>query len=168
MLGIGLLAGGVAVGAPNESAISVSLPQATYNVRLVDGNVVANHIQLNWSPTKMQGRAFGSVAVLSLKQDTVSGNIGGVPVNLKARTEDGALIGEGGFLGGPVRLRFSPQELHVYLNGCTYRLKAEGDHYVGPRSCDSPLARPVTVGLPEDFQKLTPAEQMILLLLSLG
>jgi hypothetical protein len=168
MLGIGLLAGGVAGGAPSEPAISVTLPQAAYNVRLVDGNVVANHIQLSWTPANMRGRAFGAVTVLSLKQDKVTGNIGGVPVNLRAHTEDGALVGEGGFLGGPVRVRFSPQELHVYLNGCTYRLKAEGDHYVGPRSCDSPLARPVTVGLPEDFQKLTLAEQMVLLLLSLG
>jgi hypothetical protein len=168
MSGLGLLAGGVAVGAPNEPAISVSLPQATYNVRLVDGNVVANHIQLSWSSTTMRGRAFGSAAMLSLKQDTVSGHIGGVPVNLKTRTEDGALIGEGGFLGGPVQLRYSPSELHVYLNGCTYQLKAEGDHYVGPRSCDSKLARPVTVGLPADFQKLTPAEQVLLVLLSLG
>ena len=168
LVGIGLLAGGLAVGAPNAPAISVSLPQASYNVRLVDGNVVASHIQLSWTPERMRGRAFGAVTVLALKQDKVTGNIGGDPVNLKAHMEDGALVGEGGFLGGPVRLRFSPQELHVYLNGCTYRLKREGDNYVGPRSCDSPLERPVTVGLPEGFQQLTQAEQMILLLLSLG
>jgi hypothetical protein len=168
MLGMGLLVGGVALGASNEPAIAVRLPQAAYNVRLVDGNVVANHIQLNWTPTKMQGRAFGTVAMLSLKQDQVSGHIGGVPVNLKARTEGGVLIGEGGFLRGPAQVRFSPQELHVYLNGCSYRLKLVGDRYEGPRSCDSLLAGPVTVGLPEDFQKLTPAEQVLLLLLSLG
>ena len=168
LLGIGLLAGGVAVGAPAEPAISVRLPQAAYNLRLAGGNVVANHIQLNWTPTEMRGRAFGTVAVLALKQDQVAGNIGGVPVNLKARTEGGALIGEGGFMGGPVELRFSPRELHVYLNGCTYQLKYVGDRYEGPRSCDSRLAPPVTVGVPEDFQNLTPAEQMILLLLSLG
>jgi hypothetical protein len=158
----------VAVGAPNEPAISVTLPQATYNVRLADGNVVANHIQLSWNSERMRGRAFGAATMLSLKQDKVSGNIGGDPVNLKSHMEDGTLVGEGGFLGGPVRVRFSPQELQVYLNGCTYRLKREGDNYVGPRSCDGPLARPVTVGLPEDFQKLTQAEQMVLLLLSLG
>jgi hypothetical protein len=153
LLGLGLLAGGVAVGASKEPAISVRLPQAAYTLRLAGGNIVANHIQLSWTPTEMRGRAFGSVAVLSLK---------------KARTEGGVLIGEGGFLGGPVQLRFSSQELHVYLNGCTYRLKHAGDRYEGPRSCDSSLAPPVTVGLPEDFQTLTPAEQMILLLLSLG
>jgi hypothetical protein len=168
MLGIGLLAGGGAVGAPTEPAIAVRLPQAAYNVRLSDGNIVANHLQLSWTPTNVRGRAFGSVAMLSLKQDQVSGHIGGVPVNLKARTEGGALLGEGGFLRGPAKVRLSPKELYVYLNGCTYRLQPVGGRYEGPRSCDSLLAGPVTVGLPEDFQKLTPAEQVLLVLLALG
>lgn len=165
---LGLLAGGVAMGAPREPAISVRLPQAAYNVRLTGNDIVAPHLQLHHSRTELRGRAFNATTVLHLKGDEVAGTIGGSLVNMKVSSQGDTLRSEGGFLGRPAEVRLSPTELHVYVGGCTYRLKNTEGTYVGPRSCDSSLAPPTEVSLPDVFHELTPAEQVALLLLSLG
>ncbi|MDY7226202.1 hypothetical protein [Hyalangium rubrum] len=165
---LGVLAGGMAVGAPSEPAISVKLPQASYNVRLTGNDIVSPHLQLHHSRKELRGRAFDASTVLSLKEDEVKGTIGGGLVNLKVSSQGDTLRGEGGFLGRPAEVRLSPMELYVYVGGCTYRLKNTEGTYIGPRSCDRVFAPPTEVTLPEVFQELTPAEQVALLLLSLG
>jgi hypothetical protein len=168
MLGLGLLAGGVALGASNDPAISVRLPTASYNVQLTGKDVVAPHLQLHHSPRELRGRAFDAPTVISFKQGEVTGNIGSGAVKLKIKTEGTTLKAEGGFAGRPVELTYSPTELTVYINDCTYRLKNTEGTYVGRRSCDHSYQRDTEVWLPEVFQELTPAEQATLLLLSLG
>ena len=167
-LSLGLLAGGVAGGAPSEPAISVRLPQTSYNVRLTGKDIVAPHLQLHHSQEELRGRAFESTTVLSLKEDKVTGNIGSSLVNMKVTTQGDTVKSEGGFLGRPAEVRFSPAELHVYVGGCTYRLKNTEGTYVGKRSCDRVFEPESEVVLPEVFQELTPSEQVALLLLSLG
>jgi hypothetical protein len=168
VLSLGLLAGGVAVGAPTEPHISVKLPQTSYNVRLTGKDIVAPHLQLHHSREELRGRAFEATTVLSLKEDKVTGTIGGSLVNMKITTQGDTLKSEGGFLGRPAELRFSPAELHVYVNGCTYRLKNVEGTYVGRRSCDRVFEPDSEVVIPEVFEELTAPEKVALLLLSLG
>jgi len=168
MLSLGLLAGGAAVGATSEPHISVRLPQTSYNVRLSGRDIVAPHIQLHHSREELRGRAFDTTVALSLKEDRISGNIGGALVNLKVTTQGDTVKGEGGFLGRPAEVRFSPEALHVYVGGCTWPLKNTEGTYVGKRSCDRALEPPSEVVIPERFQQLTPSEQVALLLLSLS
>ena len=168
LLCLGLVVGGVAVGQPEPPAIAVRLPFRSYNLRFSGDDVYSLDVQLHRSPTKWRGRAFGRVANLTLKEDGVSGVIGAAPVNLKVREEGDILLAEGGFLGGPVRLRFSPKELHLYMGGCTYELAYTEGRYQGPRSCDSNLAPAVQVSVPDAFGGLGPTEQATLLLFSLA
>ncbi len=156
------------MGAPSEPRISVRLPQASYNVRLTGEDIVAPHLQLHHSREELRGRAFGATASLSLKEDRITGNIGGVLVNLKVTAQGDTVRGEGGFLGRPAEVRLSPEELHVDVGGCTYRLKNTEGTYVGRRSCDRAFEPPSEVIIPEAFGQLTPSEQVALLLLSLG
>jgi hypothetical protein len=167
-LSLGLLAGSAAMGASSEPHISVRLPQASYNVRLTGKDIVAPHLQLHHSRQELRGRAFEATTMLSLKEDGVTGRIGNTLVNMKVSTEGDTVKSEGGFLGRPAEVRFSPAELHVYVGGCTYRLKNTEGTYVGKRSCDLALAPPSEVVIPEEFRELTPAEQVALLLLSLS
>lgn len=168
-LGLGLLVGAVAVGAPGEPAISVRLPQTAYNVRLTGRDIIAPHLQLFHSPREIRGRAFGRVMALSLTGNEARGAIGGVPINLRASLRGDTLRATGGFLGGSARLLLSPTELRLSVRGCTYTLQHTADgRYVGPRSCDARLAPPVELTLPEVFHQLTPAEQATLLLLALS
>lgn len=163
---LGLVAGGGAVAA-DAPAISVRLPYNAYNLRFQGEDVVSLAIQLHRSPTELRGRAFGAPTLLTLKEGGVSGVVGGTPVNLKIRQEGDTVQAEGGFINGRVTLRYSPEELHVYINQCTYKLTYSEGRYVGPRNCDSSLLPPVELGLPAMFQQLAPAEQVTLLLLAL-
>lgn len=156
------------MGAPSEPHISVRLPQAAYTVRLTGQDIVAPHLQLHHSREELRGRAFDTTVALSLKEDRVTGNIGGALVNMKVSTQGDTLKSEGGFLGRPAELRLSPERLHVYVGGCTYELKNTEGTYVGRRSCDRAFEPPAEVVLPEQFQQLTPSEQVALLLLSLS
>jgi hypothetical protein len=169
MMGLGLLAGGVALAEPKEPTISVRLPQASYNVRLTGKDIVSPAIQMHHSPKEMRGRVGASTAAITFKENEAKGNIGTGAVNLKIKVEGDTVKAEGGFGGRPVELSYSPAELTVYINDCTYRLKnnAEGT-YVGRRSCDRAFERDTEVTIPEVFQQLTPAEQATILLLSLG
>jgi hypothetical protein len=169
MLGVGLLAGGVAVAASSEPVISVKLPQQSYNVKLTGKDITAPHIQLSHSRKEMRGRIFDAVAVLSFKGDEVTGNIGGGAVNLKARMEGDTLKAEGGFGGSPAEVSYNAKELTVYLRSCTYRLKSseETGTYVGRRSCDRVFERETVVQVPEVLKELSPVEQATVLLLSL-
>lgn len=167
-LGLGLLAGGVALAADGQS-ISVRLPNASYNVQLTGKDVSSQAIQLSHSPREMRGRVADSPAVITFENGEANGNIGGLAVKLKIKTEGDTVKAEGGFAGSPVEVSYSPKELTVYIHDCTYRLKNNDDGtYVGRRSCDRAYQRDTQVSLPEVFQELTPAEQVTLLLLSLG
>jgi hypothetical protein len=168
VLGLGLLAGGVALAQPKEPHISVRLPRTSYNVRLTGKDIVAPHIQLSHSKREIKGRFGEAVTVLSLKEGEVKGNIGGGAVNLKTQLKGDTLQAEGGFGGRPVELKYSPKELTVYVNNCTYRLKGDDGTYVGKRSCDRVFEPESEVVLPAVFQELTPEEQAVLLLLSLA
>jgi len=168
MLGLGLLAGGAALAAPKEPAISVRLPQNSYNVKLTGKDVVSQALQLSHSPKELRGRVGGTTAVISFKEGEATGNIGQGAVNLKIKVEGDTVKAEGGFGGRPVTLSYSPTELTVYINDCTYRLKNNEGTYTGRRSCDRPLQRDTEVSIPEVFQQLTPPEQATILLLSLG
>jgi hypothetical protein len=169
MMGLGLLAGGVALAEPKEPTISVRLPQASYNVRLTGKDVLSQAIQLHHSAKELRGRVGNSTATISFKENEAKGNIGSGAVNLKIKVEGDTVKAEGGFAGRPVELSYSPAELTVYINDCTYRLKnnTEGT-YVGRRSCDRAYERDTEVSIPEVFQQLTPPEQATILLLSLG
>jgi hypothetical protein len=168
-LGLGLLAGGVALGESKDPTISVRLPTTSYNVRLTGKDVIAPQFQLSHSPKELRGRAYDAATIISFKDGEASGNIGGAAVNLKIKAEGKTVKAEGGFAGRPVELSYSPTELTVYIHDCTYRLKnnSEGT-YVGRRSCDHASARDTEVSIPEAFQELSPGEQATLLLLSLG
>lgn len=168
-LGLGLLAGGVALAESQDPVISVRLPTASYNVKLTGKDVVSQAIQLSHSPKEMRGRVADSPTVITFKDGEANGTIGGTAVKLKIKTEGNTVKAEGGFAGGPVELSYSPTELTVYIHDCTYRLKnnSEGT-YVGRRSCDRAYQRDTEVDIPEIFEQLSPAEQATLLLLSLG
>lgn len=169
MMGLGLLAGGMALAEPKEPTISVRLPQASYNVRLTGKEVISQAIQLHHSAKELRGRVGNTTATISFKENEAKGNIGPGAVNLKIKVEGDTVKAEGGFGGRPVELSYSPAELTVYINDCTYRLKnnTEGT-YVGRRSCDRAYERDTEVSIPEVFQQLTPPEQATILLLSLG
>jgi hypothetical protein len=169
-LGLGLLAGGVALAESKEPTISVRLPLSSYNVKLTGKDVISPSIQLSHSAKEMRGRAYDSPTLISFKEGAAVGNIGGSAVNLKIQAQGDTVKAEGGFAGRPVELTFNRSELTVYINDCTYRLKnndAEGT-YVGRRSCDHVYQRDTEVYIPELFQQLTPAEKATILLLSLG
>lgn len=169
MLGLGLLAGGVALGATKEPSISVRLPTGSYNVQLTGKDIVSPSIQLSHSPKELKGRAYDQPTVISFTKDAAKGNIGQQAVNLKVTTEGNTVKAEGGFGGRPAELSYSPTELTVYISDCTYRLKNNSEGvYVGRRSCDHVYQRDTEVSLPEVFQQLSPVEQATLLLLSLG
>ncbi|OJT20519.1 hypothetical protein BO221_31465 [Archangium sp. Cb G35] len=167
VLGLGLLVGGVAL-AEGTSVISVDLPYDNYNLQLRGADIVSRDLQLQRVGTELRGRALGSVAQLTLKKDGVSGAVGTSPVNLKVRTEGDTLLAEGGFIDGPVTLRFSPKELHVYISQCRYELAFAQGVYEGRRSCDSRLLPPVRFSVPPDLRERSPAEQAALLLFALA
>lgn len=169
MMGLGLLAAGVALAESKEPTISVRLPQASYNVRLTGKDVISQGIQLSHSAKELRGRVGNSPATISFKENEAQGHIGPNAVNLKIKVEGDTVKAEGGFGGRPVELSYSPAALTVYINDCTYRLKnnTEGN-YVGRRSCDRAYERDTEVSIPEAFQQLTPPEQATILLLSLG
>jgi hypothetical protein len=168
MMGLGLLAGGVALAEPKEPTISVRLPQASYNIRLTGKDVISQAIQLHHSAKELRGRVGNSTATIEFKENEAKGNIGQGAVNLKIKVEGDTVKAEGGFAGRPVELSYSPAELTVYINDCTYRLKNTEGTYVGRRSCDRAYERDTEVSIPEVFQQLTPPEQVTILLLSLG
>ncbi|HEX5752018.1 MAG TPA: hypothetical protein VFZ09_37715 [Archangium sp.] len=154
--------------AEGTPVISVDLPYDNYNLQLRGDDVVSRDLQLHRTPTEIRGRALGSVAQLSLEKDGVSGAVGNSPVNLKVRTEGDSLIAEGGFIDGPVTLRFSPKELHVYISQCRYELTSTQGVYEGRRSCDSRLLPPVRITVPAGLRERSPAEQAALLLFALA
>jgi hypothetical protein len=168
-LGLGLLAGGVALAAGDDPVITVRVPNASYNVKLTGKDIVSQSIQLSHSPKEMRGRVADSPTVITFKDGEANGTIGTTAVKLKIKTEGNTVKAEGGFAGSPVELSYSPTELTVYIHDCTYRLKnnSEGT-YVGRRSCDHAYQRDTEVSIPEVFQQLSPAEQATVLLLSLG
>ncbi len=168
MMGLGLLAGGVALAEPKEPTISVRLPQSSYNVRLTGKDIVSPAIQMHHSPKELRGRVGATTATITFKENEAKGNIGSGAVNLKIKVEGDTVKAEGGFGGSPVELSYSPAELTVYINSCTYRLKNTEGTYVGRRSCDRAYERDTEVTIPEVFQQLTPPEQATILLLSLG
>ena len=167
VLGLCLLVGGVAL-AEGTPVISVDLPYDNYNLQLRGDDVVSRDLQLHRSATGIRGRAPGGVAQLTLKKDGVTGAVGSSPVNLKVRTEGDTLFAEGGFIDGPVTLRFSPKELHVYISQCRYELTATQGVYEGRRSCDSRMLPPVRFSVPPELLKRSPAEQAALLLFALA
>ncbi len=167
-LGLGLLVGGMAGAAEKEPQIAVRLPQTTFNVKLTGKDVVAPHFQLTFSKNELRGRVGDSPALLTLQGDRVKGTVGGEHINLRASSKGDTIEGEGGFLGSPVEVRLSPAELHLYVNGCTYRLKNTEGLYVGRRSCDTSLKPPVEVRIPEELKQFSPVEQVTLLLFSLS
>jgi hypothetical protein len=168
MLGVGLLVGGAALAESKEPVISVRLPQASYNVKLTGKDIVSQSLQLSHSPKELRGRVGATTAAISFKENEAKGNIGQAPVNLKIKVEGTTVKAEGGFAGRPVELSYSPSELTVYINDCTYRLKNTEGTYTGRRSCDRSLVRDTEVTIPAEFQQLTPPEQATILLLSLG
>jgi len=166
-MGIGLLAGGVALAA-DEPAIAVRLPRATYNMKLGGSDIVSPSVQLSRNGNELRGRAGNATVALKVEGDTLSGNIGGATVNLKAQMDGDTLKGKGGFAGSPSEVRLSPTELHVYLNQCTYRMKHTEGRYVGKRSCDRALQPPTEVTLPDALNQYSPVERVALILLALG
>lgn len=161
--------GGVALG-ESTPVISVDLPYDNYNLQLRGDDIVSRDFQLHRSDTEIRGRALGGMAQLTLKPDGASGSINGSPVNLKVRKQGDTLFAEGGFINGPVKLRFSPRNLHVYIDQCTYELKptGAGGWYEGQRSCDSKLLPPVRVFVPPELLERSASEQAALLLFALA
>ncbi|WP_233595339.1 MULTISPECIES: hypothetical protein [Corallococcus] len=167
---LGVLAGlGAAVAAEPREALSVRLPLAGYDLLITEDNVTGQAFQLSRLPGMLRGRVADIPVVLQLKDQQVKGNIGSSLVNLEVKKEGEVLKAKGGFWGRPVTLTLSPQEMTVYVNDCTYRLKATepGRSYEGRRSCDSSLRPPSVVTLPDAFLAASPEEQASLLLLAL-
>jgi hypothetical protein len=169
VLGLGLLAGGVALAEPKEPHISVRLPKTSFNVRLTGKDIVAPHFQLSHSKGEMKGRFGEAVTVISLKDGEIKGNLGGGVVNLKTKVKGDTVEAEGGFGGSPAEVKYSPKEITVYVSSCTWRLKnTEEGNYVGKRSCDRVFEPESEVVLPSVFWELTPAEQVVLLLFTMA
>jgi hypothetical protein len=167
-LGVGLLAGGVASAIPeNAPAIGVQLWRTSYNLRFSGNDVLSSGVQLHLDSGSARGRIGGLDAQHTLKDDKITGVVGGQHTNLKVKKEGDTLKAEGGFLGKRVELRYSPTELHAYMTGCTYDLKYVEGVYEGRRSCDVSLAPPVRVTVPNALAERTPSEQSLLLLLAL-
>ncbi len=167
-LGVGLLAGGVASAIPADApAIGVQLWRTSYNLRFSGNDVLSAGVQLHLDSGAARGRIGGLDAQMTLKDDKVTGVVGGQHTNLKVKKEGDTLKAEGGLLGKRVELRYSPTELHAYMTGCTYDLKYVEGVYEGRRSCDVSLAPPVRVTVPNALSERTPAEQAMLLLLAL-
>jgi hypothetical protein len=145
----------------------VDLPYDNYNLQLRGDDILSRDLQLHRSATEIRGRVLGTAAQLTLKKDGASGVIGSRPVNLKVRKEGDTLFAEGGFIDGPVTLRWSPKELHVYINQCRYELAYTEGVYEGRRSCDSRLLPPVRFSVPPQLLERGPAEQAALLLFAL-
>ncbi|HYO60088.1 hypothetical protein [Archangium sp.] len=158
----------MAVGQSASPVIAVDLPYESYNLQLRGDDVVAPDIQLHRSAKELRGRALGGVAWLTLKEDGASGVVDATPVNLKVHKQGDTLLAEGGFINGRVTLRFSPKELHVYINQCRYELTYTEGWYQGPRSCDSRLLPPVRLFVPPELLGRGPAEQAVLLLFALA
>lgn len=169
VVGLGLLLGGVALG-DSPPVISLDLPYDNFNVQLRGDDIVSRDMQLHRSDTELRGRAPGGFVKLALQKDKATGVVGGSPVNLKIRQQGDTVFAEGGFINGPVTLRFSPRNLHVYVNQCTYDLKATETQgwYEGRRSCDSKLLPPVRVFVPPELVARGASEQAALLLFSLA
>lgn len=159
--------GGVAFG-DSPPVISVDLPYDNYTLQLMGDEVVSRDLQLHRSDTEIRGRALGTMTRLTLKADGASGVIGGTPVNLKVHKQGDTLFAEGGFIDGPVTLRFSPRNLHVYINRCRYELTFTEGSYVGPRGCASRLLPPVRLSVPPELLTRGPSEQAALLLFALA
>lgn len=169
LLGLGLLLSGVAAAESELPAITVRLQYQAYNLSLSEDAVTSQGIQLHRSATALRGRAFGTVADLALKEDGVSGVLGDTPVNLKVRKEGDTVLAEGGFMGGPVKLRFNAKQLQLYVNRCRYDLTyVDGGRYEGRRSTDRALAPPIQLTVPPALQQRAPAEQVALLLFALA
>ena len=167
-LGVGLLAGGVAFAIPdNAPAISVQYWRTNYNLRFAGNDVLSAGVQLHLDSGAARGRVGGLDAQMTLKDDKITGVVGGQHTNLKVKKEGDSLKAEGGFLGKRVELRYGPTELHVYMTGCTYDLKYVEGVYEGRRSCDSSIAPPIQVTVPNALSERTPSEQTLLLLLAL-
>ncbi|WNG38509.1 hypothetical protein F0U60_36340 [Archangium minus] len=167
LLSLGLLVGGVAVGAPELPAISVDLPFRSFNFQFSGADVFSPDVQLRRSATELRGRALGQATLITLKEDGASGVVGSIPINLKVRKEGDTLLAEGGFIDGRVKLRFNPKTLHVYINQCTYELTYTEGVYQGPRSCDRRFSPPVRISVPSELLSLSPSEQAALLLFAL-
>lgn len=167
-LGVGLLAGGAALAIPdNAPAISVQLWRNSYNLRFAGNDVLSAGVQLHLDSGSSRGRIGGLDAQLTLKDDKITGVVGGQHANLKVKKEGDTLKAEGGFLGKRVEMRYSPTELHAYMTGCTYDLKYVEGVYEGKRSCDNSLAPPARVTVPNSLSERSPSEQALLLLLAL-
>jgi hypothetical protein len=163
-----VLAGGVALAIPNDApAISVQYWRTNYNLRFSGNDVLSAGVQLHLDSGAARGRIAGLDAQHTLKEDKITGVVGGQHTNLKVNKEGDTLKAEGGFLGKRVELRYSPTELHAYMTGCTYDLKYVEGVYEGKRSCDSSLAPPARVTVPNALSERTPSEQALLLLLAL-
>jgi hypothetical protein len=144
------------------------MPSSAYNLMLSEDAVTAPNIQLHRTPTELRGRAFGAVANLALTEDSVSGAVGGTPVNLKVHKEGDALVAEGGFNNAPLKLRFNAKELVVDINRSHYPLTFNNGHYVDMRSQKERVAPFVQVTVPAELQKRAPSEQVALLVLALA
>ncbi|RYZ41830.1 MAG: hypothetical protein EOO71_10370 [Myxococcaceae bacterium] len=167
---LGLLAGlGGAMAAEPREAISVRLPLAGYDLLMTEDNVTGQAFQLSRLPGALRGRVGEAPVTLEFKDQKVKGTIGTSLVNLEVKKEGDVVKAKGGFGGRPVTLTLSPREMTVYVNDCTYRLKATepGKTYEGRRSCDSSLRPPSVVSLPDTFLAASPEEQASLLLLAL-
>lgn len=167
---LGVLVGaGAAVGAAPSNVIGFRVAREQANLEMTPESVSGLNFQLARSPGRLNGRTSLGEVQLTLTANKVEGTIGTQLVNLKVTRDGQTVKAEGGFAGSPVTFRMSPEELHMYVRDCTYRLKAkgEGHYYVGPRSCDSVTVPPTEVSLPDEFLAAPPSEQATLLLLSL-
>ncbi|HSP79776.1 MAG TPA: hypothetical protein VLQ93_14685 [Myxococcaceae bacterium] len=164
-----LVLAGVALAADENPAISVRMsPARSFNLQLAGDEVFSANVQLHFGPKQIRGRILGQDTLLQKGEKELGGVIGARPARLEVRQEGRTLHAEGTLGRGPVRLRFSPEELHAYTADCTYELKYVHGRYEGPRSCASTLAPPVQVALPEAFFQRSAPEQALLLLLALS
>lgn len=165
-----VLAGvGGALAGSEQDQLSFSVARTQFNLRMTPDDVTGPSFQVSRLPNELRGRVADAPVNLKLEEEKVKGNIGSSVVNLDVKKEGDALKAKGGFYGRPVNLTLSPQELTVYVNDCTYRLKARepGRIYEGKRSCDRASTPPTQITLPDAFMNATPAEQASLLLLAL-
>jgi hypothetical protein len=164
-----LVLGGVALASEPPPAISVRMsPAASFNLQLDGEEVYSASVQLHFGPKQIRGRILGMDTLLRKEERSLGGVIGARPARLQVRQEGKTLHAEGTLGRGPVRLRFSPEELHAYTSDCTYELKYVEGLYVGPRNCASRLAPPVQVGIPQALFQHSAPEQALILLLALS
>lgn len=168
VLTAGLLAWATA-GAAESQDIFLRTPGESISATVKGDSIESPDLQLYRSSSAVRGRAFGRVVNLDLKNDQVSGLVGGQPTSLKLNPQAGGGLEAVGMLGGGLsRFKLTPKEISGTVGACSYALQFTGTRYEGWRSCRGRIENPVYLELPSTLSEGGNAQEVATLGLLLG